>query len=82
MRTRVGSTIACPREVKSRIALIISVFRDISSEHMGRLSRHGLARRFPAHEVVIRVGEESGGLATATQLEIESSQTCCSFDLL
>jgi len=31
MRTRVGSTIACPREVNPRIPLYISAFADISS---------------------------------------------------
>jgi hypothetical protein len=31
MRTRVGSAIACPKEIKSRITFHISVFADISS---------------------------------------------------
>ena len=44
----------------------------VAGTDMRHLSRHDPARGFPAHEVVIRVGEgRVGGLAPATQLKIE-----------
>jgi hypothetical protein len=54
--------------LKSRITFHISVFLDISSEDMKRLSRHD-----HAHEVVFRWERRKWwGLATATQIDRQS----------